>query len=170
MAISQHWLKNCYSITSLNGREFLSFNSNYVFTYFPKNGWSKASQLRRRYSDRASFSFLEEISRKFWIIIESRDSIESRDETPARGLEQVGRNDPSDIVSEGPTTKKGEFELPETSWDLESVLVGCANKYMDNSDSRQTLIYNETMSFNPVPENMQKGKILDLYLRDLLAE
>ena len=41
---------------------------------------------------------------------------------------------------------------------------------MGNSDSRQTLIYNETMSFNPVPENMKKGKILDLYLRDLLAE
>ena len=77
----------------------------------------------------------------------------------------MGRNDPSDIVSEGPTTKEGEFELPETSWDLESVLAGCANKYMDNSDSRQTLIYNETMS-----ENLKKGKILDLYLRDLLAE
>ena len=41
---------------------------------------------------------------------------------------------------------------------------------MGNSDSRQTLIYNETMSFNRVPENMKKGKILDLYLRDLLAE
>ena len=82
----------------------------------------------------------------------------------------MGRNDPSAIVSEGPTKKKGEFELPETSWDLEPVLAGCANKYMDNFDSRQTLIYNETMSFNPVPENLKKGKTLDLYSRDLLAD
>ena len=28
------------------------------------------------------------------------NSIESRDETPERGLEQVGRNDPSEKVSE----------------------------------------------------------------------
>ena len=31
--------------------------------------------------------------------------IESRDKTPKRGLEPVGRNDPSDIVSEGPTKR-----------------------------------------------------------------
>ena len=111
-----------------------------------------------------------EKSRKFWIIIESRDSIESRGKTPERGLEQVGRNDPSDIVSEGRTKKKGKFELPEASWDLEPVLAGYADKYMDNFDSWQTLIYNETMSFNPVPENLKKGKILDPYLRVLLAE
>ena len=41
---------------------------------------------------------------------------------------------------------------------------------MDNFDSSQTLIYNETMSFNPVPENLKKGKILDPYLRELPAE
>ena len=37
---------------------------------------------------------------------ELSNSIESRDETPERGLEQVGRNDPSDIVSEGHIKKK----------------------------------------------------------------
>ena len=46
---------------------------------------------------------------------ELSNSIESRDETPERGLEQVGRNDPSDVVSEGPTKKKGRFEQTETS-------------------------------------------------------
>ena len=50
------------------------------------------------------------------------------------------------------------------------MLAGYANKYMDNFDSSQTLIYNETMSFNPVPENLKKGKILDPYLRELPAE
>ena len=44
-----------------------------------------------------------------------------------------------------------------------------ANKYMDNLVYNQTLI-NETMSFNPVPENMKKGKTLYPYLRELLAE
>ena len=50
------------------------------------------------------------------------------------------------------------------------MLAGYANKYMDNFDSSQTLIYNETMSFNPVPENLKKGKILDPYWRELPAE
>ena len=40
---------------------------------------------------------------------------------------------------------------------------------MDNFVSNQTLI-NEIMSFNTVPENLKKGKILDPYLRELLAE
>ena len=40
---------------------------------------------------------------------------------------------------------------------------------MDNFVSNQTLI-NEIMSFNPVPENLKRGKILDPYLRELLAE
>ena len=44
-----------------------------------------------------------------------------------------------------------------------------ANKYMDNFVSNRTLI-NEVMSFNPVPENLKKGKILDPYLRELTAE
>ena len=44
-----------------------------------------------------------------------------------------------------------------------------ANKYMDNFASNQTLI-KEIMSFNPVPENLKKGKIVDPYLRELLAE
>ena len=44
-----------------------------------------------------------------------------------------------------------------------------ANKYMGNFVSNQTLI-NEIMSFNPVPENLKRGKILDPYLRELLAE
>ena len=34
------------------------------------------------------------------------NSMESRDETPERGLEQVGRNDPSDVVSEGSTKNR----------------------------------------------------------------
>ena len=69
--------------------------------------------------------------------------------------------------------KKGRFELTETSsecsWDLDPVLAEYANKYMDNFVSNQTLI-NEIMSFNPVPENLKRGKILDPYLRELLAE
>ena len=46
--------------------------------------------------------------------------------TPEKELEQVSRNDPSDIVNEGPTKKKGGFELTETFtecyWDLDPVL------------------------------------------------
>ena len=49
------------------------------------------------------------------------------------------------------------------------MLAEYANKYMDNFDSNQTLI-NEIMSFDPVPENLKRGKILDPYLRELLAE
>ena len=71
--------------------------------YFSLNGWSKASQFRRRDRDRASFSFLEEKSRKN---AELSNSIKSRDKTPERALKKVGRNDPSDVVSEGPTKKK----------------------------------------------------------------
>ena len=41
---------------------------------------------------------------------ELSNSTESRYEPPERGLEQVGRNDPSDVVSEGPTKQKGRFE------------------------------------------------------------
>ena len=104
---------------------------------------------------------------------ESSNSIENRDETPERRLEQEDRNDPSDIVSEGPTKKTGRFELRETftecSWDLDPVLAEYVNKYMDNFVSNQTLI-DEIMSFNAVPENLQKGKILDPHLRELLAE
>ena len=99
--------------------------------------------------------------------------IEGRDKTPERGLEKVGRNDPSDVVSEEPTKKKGSFELTEMSskcsWDLDLVLAEYANRYMDNSVSNQTLI-SEIMSFNPVPENVKRGKILDPHLRELLAE
>ena len=40
---------------------------------------------------------------------ELSNSIERRNETPERGLEPVSRNDTSDIVSEGPTKKKGRF-------------------------------------------------------------
>ena len=101
------------------------------------------------------------------------NSIESRDETPERGLEQVTRNDPSDLVNEGPTKNKGRFELTEKStecsWGLDRVLAEYASKYMDNFVSNQTLI-NEIMSFNPVTENLKRGKILEPYLRELLAE
>ena len=106
---------------------------------------------------------------------ELSDSIESRDKTPERELEQVSRNDQSDIVSvsQGATKKKGRFELTETSavcsWDLGPVPAEYAKEYMDNFVSNQTLI-NEIMSFNPVPENLKKGKILDPYLRGLLGE
>ena len=41
--------------------------------------------------------------------------------------------------------------------------------YKGNFISNQTLI-NEVMFFNPVPENLKKGKILDFYLTELLAE
>ena len=95
------------------------------------------------------------------------------DETQERRLKQVSRNDPSGVVSEGPTKKKERFELIETSkecsWDLDPVLAEYANKYMGNFVSNQTLI-NEIMSFNPVPENLKRGKILDPYLRELLVE
>ena len=95
------------------------------------------------------------------------------DETQERRLKQVSRNDPSGAVSEGPTKKKERFELIETStecsWDLDPVLAEYANKYMGNFVSNQTLI-NEIMSFNPVPENLKRGKILDPYLRELLVE
>ena len=104
---------------------------------------------------------------------ELSNSIENRNETPERGLEQVRRNDPSDVVSEGHTKKKGRFELTEMSsecsWDLDPVLAEHVNKYMDNFVSNQTLI-NGIMSFNPAPENLKRGKILDAYLRELLAE
>ena len=104
---------------------------------------------------------------------ELSNSIESRDETPERGLEQVGRNDPSDVVSEGPTKKKGRFEPTETStecsWNLDPTLTEYANKYMDNFVSNQTSV-NEIMSFNPVPQNLKRRKILDPYLTELLTE
>ena len=46
---------------------------------------------------------------------ELSNSIERRDEIPERGLQQVSRNDPSGVVGEGPTKKKGRFEMTETS-------------------------------------------------------
>ena len=68
---------------------------------------------------------------------------------------------------------KRTFELTETSrecsWDLDPVLAEYANKYMDNFVSNQTLI-GKIMSFNLVPENLKKDKILDPYVRELLAE
>ena len=36
---------------------------------------------------------------------ELSNSIESKNETPEKGLEQVGGNGPSDLVGEGPTKK-----------------------------------------------------------------
>ena len=68
---------------------------------------------------------------------------------------------------------KRRFELTETStecsWDLDPVLAEYANKYMDNFVSNQTLI-DKIMSFNLVPENLKQDKILDPYVRELLAE
>ena len=56
----------------------------------------------------------------------------------------MGRNDPSDVVNEGSTKKKGRFELTETSTecssDLHPVLAEYANKYMDNFVSNQISI------------------------------
>ena len=93
--------------------------------------------------------------------------------TPERGLEQVRRNDPSDIVNEGPTKKKGRFKLTEAftecSWNPDPVLAEYDKKYIDNFVSNQTLI-SDIMPFNPVPENLKKDKILHLHLRELLAE
>ena len=130
---------------------------------------SKASQFRRRGSDRlASVSLKGKAEND-----ELSNSLESRDETPERALEQVTRNDPYDVVSEGPTKKKGRFKLTEMStecsWGLDPVLAEYANKYMDNFVSNQTSI-NEIMPFNPVTENLKRGKILEPYLRELLAE
>ena len=92
---------------------------------------------------------------------EISNSIESRDETPERELEQVGRNDPSDVVSEGPTKKKGRSEPTETStecsWDLDPTLTEYANKYMDNFASNQISV-NEIMSVNPVPQKLRDVK------------
>ena len=104
---------------------------------------------------------------------ELSNSIKIRDETTERGLEQVGRNDSSDVVSGGPTKKKGRFEVTETStecsWDLDPVMAEYTNKYIDKFISNQTSI-NEIMSFNPVPENLKRVKILDPYSKVLLAE
>ena len=104
---------------------------------------------------------------------ELSNSIESRDETPEKRVKASGQKYPSDVASEEPTKKKGRFELTETpsecSWDLDPVLAEYANKYMDNFVSNRTLT-NEIMYFNPVPENLKRGKTLDPYLRELLAE
>ena len=104
---------------------------------------------------------------------ELSNSIKIRDETPERGLEQVARNDSSDVVSWGTTKKKGRSEVTETStecsWDLDPVLSECTNKYVEKFVSNQTAI-NEIMSFNLVPENLKRVKILDSFLRILLAE
>ena len=84
----------------------------------------------------------------------------------------MGRKDPSDIVSEEPMKKKRRLELTEMStersWDLDPMLAEYADKYMNNFVSKQTLI-NKITSFNPVPENLKKGKILDLCLKELLV-
>ena len=40
---------------------------------------------------------------------ELSNSIESRDETPERGLEQMGRNDPSDIVVRDPPKRREDL-------------------------------------------------------------
>ena len=84
----------------------------------------------------------------------------------------MGRKDPSDIVSEEPMKKKRRLELTEMStersWDPDPVLAEYADKYMDNFVSKQTLI-NKITSFNPVPENLKKDKILDLCLKELLV-
>ena len=69
---------------------------------------------------------------------------------------------------------KARLELTETSsecsWDLDPVLTEYANKYMDNFVWYQTLINEITMSFSPEPENLKRSKILDPYLRELLAQ
>ena len=100
--------------------------------------------MRRRSIDRASFSFPETETED----AELSNYIESKDETPGRRLEQVGRSDPSDVVNEGSTKKKGRFGLTETSTecssDLHPVLTEYANKYMDNFVSNQISI-NETV-------------------------
>ena len=67
----------------------------------------------------------------------------------------MGRNDPSNVVWEGPLKNKGRFELTETSaecsWDLDPVLAEDANTYIANFVSNQTLI-NEIIPFNLVGE------------------
>ena len=90
----------------------------------------------------------------------------------------MGRNDPSDIVSEEAPKWKKKFELTEKSTecscDLDPVLLEYAKKlketkflrtpflqntsrwlllYKDNFMSNQTI--NEIMFFNPVPENLK---------------
>ena len=105
--------------------------------------------------------------------------IEGRDKTPKRGSEQMGEGLPSnpgtstDQDDEGPSRKRGSFELSENNaeytWELEEGLADYANKYMDKFISNQT-IFNDVTSFNPVPDNVKKSKLLDSYLKELLAE
>ena len=69
------------------------------------------------------------------------NSIESTNEITERRLEVVGRNDPSDLASEGLIKKKRRFEQTKTStncsWDLEPVLAQYTNKSMDKFVSNE---------------------------------
>ena len=53
---------------------------------------------------------------------ELSNPIECRGEAPESGLDQVDRNDPYNVVNEGPTKKKRRFELTETSSECSSDL------------------------------------------------
>ena len=100
---------------------------------------------------------------------ELSNSIESRYVDPRKRVRASGQKWAPWYSEWGTHQTEWRAGLPATSWYLDSVLAGYGNKYMDNFDSSPTLIYNETMSFNPVPENLKKGKILDPYLRQLPA-
>ena len=81
---------------------------------------------------------------------ELSNSIDSRDEIPERGLQQVGRNDPSGVVGEGPTKKKGRFELTETSSDFFSGRVFFTDTdHSQDSRGREGTIFYSLYHFHP---------------------
>ena len=77
---------------------------------------------------------------------ELSNSIESKEITPGGGLEQMGRNDPSEIVSEEPPKEKKKFELTEKSTecscDLDPVLLEYAKKLKETKFLRTPFLQN----------------------------
>lgn len=51
----------------------------------------------------------------------------------------------------------------DCSWDLDPVLAEYTNKYIDNFVPTLALI-NESIYFNPMPENLKRSKILHPHL------
>ena len=104
--VSQNQLKNFYSITYLNGRKFLPFNFNHSRISHGMHAVKQVISEEEKAIGLASFS-----SKRKEENAELSNSIETRKETVERGLDQLGRNDPSDIVSEGSTKKRAYLIL-----------------------------------------------------------
>ena len=126
MAISKHLLKIYYSITSLIVGESLSF---LILVMFSRISHRMDAVKQVNSGEEAAIELASVSLKRKAENAELSNSIESRDETPERGLEQVGRNDPSDVVSEGPTKKKGRFELTETSSEFFFFYQGFLHRY-----------------------------------------